>query len=139
MSVAKADPQVFLKNGSLDGYGGIVAHATGQEKPVAPDFFEIVHDFPMPSPRPIVELRGVRVRNLKGIDVDVPLGQLVAITGVSGAGKSSLAFDTLFAEGRRRYVETLPTSARGLLDPIARPEADSIGQIPPAIAVRQRF
>lgn len=88
---------------------------------------------------PHIELRGIRVRNLRGIDLNVPLRRLVAITGVSGAGKSSLAFETLFAEGRRRYVETLSTASRGLLDPVARPEVDFIGQIPPAIAVRQRF
>ncbi|MCY2965449.1 MAG: hypothetical protein NT069_17745 [Planctomycetota bacterium] len=93
----------------------------------------------MSAKNAVIELRGGRVRNLRNLDLEIPLGRLVAITGVSGAGKSSLAFETLFAEGRRRYVETLSTAARGLLDPIERPEVDFIGQIPPAIAVRQRF
>jgi excinuclease ABC subunit A len=81
----------------------------------------------------------VRVRNLQSLDLDLPLGRLVGITGVSGAGKASLAFDTLFAEGRRRFVETLSTSARTLLAPIERPDADVLGGLPPAVAVRQRF
>ncbi|MFM7160283.1 MAG: excinuclease ABC subunit UvrA, partial [Planctomycetaceae bacterium] len=88
---------------------------------------------------PTVPLRGVRVRNLQGLDLDLPLGRLVGITGVSGSGKASLAFDTLFAEGRRRFVETLSTSARTRLAPIERPDADVLGGLPPAVAVRQRF
>ena len=88
---------------------------------------------------PVIPLRGVRVRNLQSLDLDLPLGRLVGITGVSGAGKASLAFDTLFAEGRRRFVETLSTSARTLLAPIERPDADVLGGLPPAVAVRQRF
>ena len=81
-----------------------------------------------------IELRGVRVHNLKGIDVSLPLGKLIAITGVSGAGKSSLAFDTLVAEGRRRYIETFAPSARQFLERIERPDADALENLPPAIA-----
>jgi excinuclease ABC subunit A len=80
-----------------------------------------------------IELRGVRVHNLKGIDVSLPLGKLIAITGVSGAGKSSLAFDTLVAEGRRRYIETFAPSARQFLERIERPDADALENLPPAI------
>ncbi len=83
-----------------------------------------------------IELRGVRVHNLKGIDVRLPLGKLIAITGVSGAGKSSLAFDTLVAEGRRRYIETFAPSARQFLERIERPDADAIEHLPPAVALR---
>jgi excinuclease ABC subunit A len=85
-----------------------------------------------------IRLRGVRVHNLKGIDLDVPLGQLVVVTGVSGSGKSSLAFDTLYAEGQRRYIETFSAYTRQFLEKLDRPDADRIEGIPPAIAVGQR-
>src|SRR6187455_976075 len=87
--------------------------------------------------QPIVA-RGVRVHNLKNIDVVIPTGKLVVITGVSGSGKSSLAFDTLFAEGHRRYVESLSVYARQFLDRMERPALDSMDGICPAVAIRQR-
>ena len=87
--------------------------------------------------RPI-RLRGVRVHNLKGLDLDVPTGRLVVVTGVSGSGKSSLAFDTLYAEGQRRYVETFSAYTRQFLERLDKPDADAIDGIPPAIAVGQR-
>jgi excinuclease ABC subunit A len=80
----------------------------------------------------------VRTHNLKGIDLDLPLGRMIAITGVSGAGKSSLAFDTLYAEGQRRYVETFSAYARQFLEPLEKPDAERIERIPPAIAVAGR-
>ena len=83
-----------------------------------------------------IELRGVRVHNLKNINLQIPLGQLVVITGASGSGKSSLAFDTLFSEGQRRYVESFSASARQHLERIERPDADRIAHVPPAIAIR---
>ena len=83
-----------------------------------------------------IELRGVRVHNLKSIDLRLPIGRLIAITGVSGAGKSSLAFDTLVAEGRRRYIETFAPSARQFLERIERPDADALENLSPAIAFR---
>ena len=83
-----------------------------------------------------IELRGVRVHNLKGIDLDIPLGKLVVLSGVSGSGKSSLAFDTLFAEGQRRYIESFSASARQYLERVERPNADRIVHVPPAIAIR---
>lgn len=83
-----------------------------------------------------IELRGVRVHNLKEIDLRLPLGRLIAITGVSGAGKSSLAFDTLVAEGRRRYIETFAPSARQFLERIERPNAEAIEHLPAAVAFR---
>jgi len=87
---------------------------------------------------PPIVARGVRVHNLKGIDVVIPTGRLVVITGVSGSGKSSLAFDTLYAEGHRRYVESLSVYARQFLDRMERPALDSMDGICPAVAIRQR-
>jgi len=89
------------------------------------------------SPRRI-RLRGVRQNNLKNFDLDLPLRQLIVIAGLSGSGKSSLAFETLFAEGQRRYVETFSPYARQFLDRMDKPQVDSIEGIPPAIAVEQR-
>src|SRR5262245_52682311 len=85
-----------------------------------------------------IRLRGVRVHNLRGVDLDIPRGSLTVITGVSGSGKSSLAFDTLFAEGQRRYVESLSTYARQFLERMDRPDVDAIEGIPPSVAIRQR-
>jgi len=85
-----------------------------------------------------IVLRGVRVHNLKGIDVTVPTRKLVVITGVSGSGKSSLAFDTLYAEGQRRYVESLSSYARQFLERMEKPRVDEVEGMCPAIAIRQR-
>ena len=85
-----------------------------------------------------IVLRGVRVHNLKGIDVTIPTRRLVVVTGVSGSGKSSLAFDTLYAEGQRRYVESLSSYARQFLERMEKPEVDEVDGICPAIAIRQR-
>jgi excinuclease ABC subunit A len=85
-----------------------------------------------------IVVRGARVHNLKNIDVKIPRDQLVVITGVSGSGKSSLAFDTLYAEGRRRYIESLSANNRQLLQQLAKPDVDSIDGLSPAIALQQR-
>ncbi|MBC5620693.1 excinuclease ABC subunit UvrA [Butyricimonas hominis] len=85
-----------------------------------------------------IELKGIRVHNLKNIDLDIKLNQLVVITGVSGSGKSSLAFDTLYAEGQRRYVESLSSYARQFLGRLNKPECDYIKGIPPAVAIEQK-
>ena len=82
--------------------------------------------------------KGIRVNNLKGIDVTIPRGKFVVITGLSGSGKSSLAFDTLFADGQRRYVESLSSYARQFMGRLHKPECDYIHGIPPAIAIEQR-
>jgi excinuclease ABC subunit A len=84
-----------------------------------------------------IQLKGVRVHNLKGIDVEIPRNRLVVITGVSGSGKSSLAFDTLYAEGRRRYVECLSTYLQQFLERLPRPDLDSVSSLPPAVAVER--
>jgi excinuclease ABC subunit A len=84
-----------------------------------------------------VEIRGARQNNLKGIDLDLPLGKLTVITGPSGSGKSSLAFDTIYAEGQRRYVETFSPYMRQFLDRMDKPRVDEIRGIPPAIAIEQ--
>ncbi len=91
----------------------------------------------MPNSSTNIELRGVRVHNLKNIDVDIPLGRITVVTGVSGSGKSSLAFDTLYAEGQRRYIESFSAYARRFLDRLDKPDSDRIDHLPPAIALRQ--
>jgi excinuclease ABC subunit A len=90
-----------------------------------------------PPDRGCVEIRGARQNNLKGIDLDLPLGKLTVITGPSGSGKSSLAFDTIYAEGQRRYVETFSPYMRQFLDRMDKPRVDEIRGIPPAIAIEQ--
>ncbi|WP_165246418.1 excinuclease ABC subunit UvrA [Paludisphaera soli] len=90
------------------------------------------------APATAIAVRGARTHNLKGVDVDVPRDALVVLTGVSGSGKSSLAFDTIFAEGQRRYVECLSSYARQFLDQIERPDVDQIDGLPPTVAIDQR-
>ncbi len=89
------------------------------------------------APEAAIRLRGVRQNNLKNLDVDFPLGRLTVVTGVSGSGKSSLVFDTLYAEGQRRYVETFSPYARQFLDRMDAPQVDRIEGVPPAIAIDQ--
>ena len=86
----------------------------------------------------VIRARGVRVHNLKNINVDVPWGKYVAVTGVSGSGKSSLALDTIYAEGQRRYVESFSAYARQFLERMDKPDVDKVENIPPAIAIEQK-
>ena len=85
-----------------------------------------------------IEVRGAREHNLKGVDMDIPRDQLVVITGLSGSGKSSLAFDTIYAEGQRRYVESLSAYARQFLDQMGKPDVDHISGLSPAISIEQK-
>lgn len=86
----------------------------------------------------IIAIRGAREHNLKGINIDIPRDRLVVITGISGSGKSSLAFDTIYAEGQRRYIESLSSYARQFLDQIQKPDVELIEGLPPTIAIEQR-
>jgi excinuclease ABC subunit A len=86
----------------------------------------------------MIRVRGAREHNLKHVDIDIPRDQLVVITGVSGSGKSSLAFDTIFAEGQRKYMESLSAYARQFLDQLQKPDIESIEGLPPTIAIQQR-
>lgn len=92
----------------------------------------------MSEKKSVIEIRGARVNNLKNIDVDIPRDALVVITGLSGSGKSSLAFDTLFAEANRRYVESLSSYARNFLDGFDKPDVDAIRNLSPAISIDQK-
>ena len=85
-----------------------------------------------------IAVRGARVHNLKEVDVDLPRNQLVVVTGLSGSGKSSLAFDTLYAEGQRRYVESLSAYARQFLEQMEKPDVDLIDGLSPAISIEQK-
>jgi len=86
----------------------------------------------------VIRIKGARVHNLKNVDVDIPRNKLVVITGISGSGKSSLAFDTLYADGQRRYVESLSAYARQFLGAMEKPDVDTIEGISPAIAIDQK-
>ena len=85
-----------------------------------------------------IKVRGAREHNLKGVDIDLPRDKLIVITGLSGSGKSSLAFDTIYAEGQRRYVESLSTYARQFLSIMEKPDVDSIEGLSPAISIEQK-
>ena len=90
------------------------------------------------APRGVISLRGVRVHNLRNLDLEIPRRQLVVVTGPSGSGKSSLAFDTLYAEGQRRYIESLSSYAHQFLDQLAKPDVDRIDGLSPALAIDQK-
>ena len=90
------------------------------------------------SKQKFIEVKGARVHNLKNLSVNIPHGKMTVITGLSGSGKSSLAFDTLYAEGQRRYIESLSSYARQFLGKLNKPETDYIKGISPAVAIEQK-
>ena len=92
----------------------------------------------MPKDDGWIVVRGARTHNLQNIDVEIPRGKFVVVSGVSGSGKSSLAFDTLYAEGQRRYVESLSSYARQFLGQMKKPDCDSIEGLSPAISIDQK-
>ncbi|MBP9751910.1 MAG: excinuclease ABC subunit UvrA [Candidatus Moranbacteria bacterium] len=92
----------------------------------------------MPGKKPVIEVRGARVNNLKNVDVDVPRDSFVVITGLSGSGKSSFAFDTLYAEANRRYVESLSSYARNFMEAFDKPDVDAVHNLIPAISIDQK-
>ena len=104
---------------------------------MAVDRREAPSDAAAAAAEPIV-VRGARVHNLQSIDVEIPSGKLVVFTGVSGSGKSSLAFDTIFAEGQRRYVESLSAYARQFLGRMEKPDVDHIEGLSPSISIDQK-
>src|ERR1700743_2735098 len=85
-----------------------------------------------------IRIQGAREHNLKNVNLEIPRDQMIVFTGLSGSGKSSLAFDTIYAEGQRKYVESLSTYARQFLDQIQKPDCDEIEGLPPTIAIEQR-
>ncbi len=85
-----------------------------------------------------ISIRGAREHNLKGVDLDLPRNKLIVMTGLSGSGKSSLAFDTIYAEGQRRYVESLSAYARQFLEMMQKPDVDQIDGLSPAISIEQK-
>src|SRR5690625_3530956 len=89
-------------------------------------------------PNKSIKIQGARANNLKNIDLDIPHNKLVVMTGLSGSGKSSLAFDTIYAEGQRKYVESLSAYARQFLEQLQKPNIESIEGLPPTIAIEQR-
>jgi len=86
----------------------------------------------------VISINGAKAHNLKNIDLDIPRNKLVVITGISGSGKSSLAFDTIYAEGQRRYIETFSAYARNFIGGLERPDVDKIDGLSPVIAIEQK-
>ena len=100
--------------------------------------FQLIRGTVMAEKKEFIRIRGARENNLKALNVDIPRNQFVVFTGLSGSGKSSLAFDTIYAEGQRRYMESLSSYARQFLGQMEKPNVDSIEGLPPAISIDQK-
>ena len=124
----KTPPQPAADRGRIEGYGRDKIRACDLQSQIMP---------PRSHSSALV-IRGARTHNLKNVDLTLPAGQLIVFTGVSGSGKSSLAFDTIYAEGQRRYVESLSAYARQFLERMEKPDVDRIDGICPSIAIRQK-
>ena len=128
-------PKATMPTGDASKRSGKPRSKAGPKKPAA-----IAE--PKPTPRPsderVIRVRGAREHNLKNIDLTLPRDRLIVMTGLSGSGKSSLAFDTIFAEGQRKYMESLSAYARQFLDQLKKPDVDEVEGIPPTIAIEQR-
>src|SRR6188508_2940428 len=109
------------------------SHAAAKSSPAEPSAAANGH-----ATDDVIRVRGARVHNLQNVDLDLPRDRLVVITGPSGSGKSSLAFDTLFAEGQRQYIESLSVYARQFVSQLERPDVDSIDGLAPVICIDQR-
>ncbi len=116
--------------------GGLKRRLQSTSTRILPVFFAAALA-PLVSMSQSIVIRGARQNNLKNLNLELPTGELIVVTGVSGSGKSSLVFDTLYAEGQRRYVETFSPYARQFLDRMDRPQVERIDGIPPAIAIDQ--
>src|SRR5262249_55369825 len=110
--------------------------STGPRQSLSPNAI-VVKEFTMSNGGGAIRIRGARTHNLHSVNVDLPLGQLSVLTGPSGSGKSSLAFDTIHAEGQRRFLETLASTSRALFEQLQRPDVDVIENLPPTLCVSQ--
>jgi excinuclease ABC subunit A len=127
-----------LDNATPGSASRITASKPAQDAMIEPKPRKVKAPRRNPSAERAIHIRGAREHNLKGIDVTIPRDRLVVITGLSGSGKSSLAFDTIFAEGQRKYMESLSAYARQFLDQLKKPDVEEVEGIPPTIAIEQR-
>ena len=126
------------KGTAYSAIAGETSTDTAEEAALVAKLRQIETDEERSENRNLIRIRGARQNNLKNIDIDIPRDKLVVITGLSGSGKSSLAFDTLYAEGQRRYVESLSAYARQFLGQHDKPDVDQIDGLSPAVAIDQK-
>src|SRR5262245_38452661 len=127
------DPVNRIENLAADGHSASTRRPASLNKGLVP-----AQKQKTMSELKTISIRGAREHNLKGIDLDLPRNKLIVMTGLSGSGKSSLAFDTIYAEGQRRYVESLSAYARQFLEMMQKPDVDQIDGLSPAISIEQK-